>query len=967
VTSRRAFISCLPGGPGGAPPAWWSGAWGPYITVTPDMSPTAAISPGLYWLKTTDPDLCLPPFAAGTDVRVLVPEGPRFHRLRERLAAHGAQVRTVGYWLEQELITDIGGDGDVGVLSTRTAEALPTAGRWERAVLRRGLAAATSKEAFETLWEAQDERGSSSADLSVAEVVPARWIPFLPHPTLNPAQAAAVPRLLEGERHLLVVAPTGAGKTTIGMLAALRAVLQEKGKAAWLVPQRTLTDELDRELDSWRRHGLRVERMSGEYSVDVERVRSADLWVTTTEKFEALCRTSALRESLAAVRCLIVDEVHMLGEPERGPVLEAVLARVRDDRSRVRVVGLSATVSNAEQLADWLNADLVRVGWRPSRLTWQLPVVRGSSDRNAAQAARTRMTNVIVDMVTADGGSVLVFCGSKHSVRSTALALANSRGASTSGVRPDDLESVRRVCDAAGIRLHYKDWAYKEDAERAFRERRADVLVATSTVAAGVNLPARAVVVRDTQVGSREVDVATVQQMFGRAGRRGAGESAGWAFMIVDGVELPRWQERLVGGYTVDSQLVSGLPDQVLAEVVRGRIRTLDDAERWWLHTFAYHQGNRSTEPLRRALAFLTQAEYCQVATAEAGDEKIIAATELGALTTRVMVPADAGYELRMALARCAVPAGADDAEETLIALVSRLVPKLASAPIAEHLRSDVAALLRVDGRLPGLDAEGSGHPDVWRDDAALTEYAARRRSRETSQVSYSPGDLSRAALLIVANSPLAFGSSRSDVAGIPLSSLRPVLEDAPRYLHWLGSQGFLGTLHPWAAIVAADLGRRVRWRRSAPPRGSGRLLWMCENMATAVHAASQVPTMWDAARGRGFVSPDWLTRTPPKGNRLDGVAYAKLLRERVGPGELAVGEENLVRPLSGRVMSRWEGRKYRAETVPRGDDNRQSAAAGRGPAGSFADGTALFSWRGDYRATGWLADYSEVAVPAGR
>ncbi|WP_405161489.1 DEAD/DEAH box helicase [Nocardia sp. NBC_01499] len=95
---------------------------------------------------------------------------------------------------------------------------------------------------------------------------------------------------------MVVVVPTGAGKTVIGMVAVLHTVLEQHRKAAWLVPQRSLTDELNTELDSWRRRGLRVERLSGEHRVDAQRIRDADLWVTTTEKFEAIWGTSPLKE-----------------------------------------------------------------------------------------------------------------------------------------------------------------------------------------------------------------------------------------------------------------------------------------------------------------------------------------------------------------------------------------------------------------------------------------------------------------------------------------------------------------------------------------------------------------------------------------------------------------------------------------------------------------------------------------------
>ncbi|WP_317453455.1 DEAD/DEAH box helicase [Streptomyces sp. CBMA152] len=246
-------------------------------------------------------------------------------------------------------------------------------------------------------------------------------------------------------------------------------------------------------------------RLTGEYAVDAELIRKADIWIATTEKFEAICRTGSLRDALADVGCLVVDEVHLLGDPGRGPILEALLARVGEDTGQLRVVGLSATVANADEVADWLGARLVRTTWRPTRLIWQIPVPAAStnSDRGARAVARTRAAVRQVRAIADEGGSALVFCGSKRGVRMTALALAEERGARTKGVDKDDPEVVERLCSPTGVRIHYRDWPHKREAEQAFRNREANALVATSTVAAGVNLPARAVVVRDTEMCDR--------------------------------------------------------------------------------------------------------------------------------------------------------------------------------------------------------------------------------------------------------------------------------------------------------------------------------------------------------------------------------------------------------------------------------------------------------------------------------
>ena len=107
---------------------------------------------------------------------------------------------------------------------------------------------------FDLIWQEHAKDGPSAAEhVAAGDYLPREWLPYLPFPVLNPAQVEAAPHVADGAGHVLVVAPTGAGKTVIGMMAVLRAVLTEHRKAAWLVPQRSLTDELDRELEVWRR------------------------------------------------------------------------------------------------------------------------------------------------------------------------------------------------------------------------------------------------------------------------------------------------------------------------------------------------------------------------------------------------------------------------------------------------------------------------------------------------------------------------------------------------------------------------------------------------------------------------------------------------------------------------------------------------------------------------------------------
>ncbi|MFF0531163.1 DEAD/DEAH box helicase [Nocardia amikacinitolerans] len=906
------------------------------MPIKDDVPVAADPMPPIMWMKVADPDTVIPTCPPGTDVRVLIPTDARFAEMRESLLAQRIPYREVRYLREHELISTTNPQA-------RLTAVLSTSGRASRASRPLyGAAAEAARDGFNLMW--YDHAGSvtsSTQRVPAEEVVPAAWVRFLPHSVLNPAQAEAIPQIVGSNDHLIVVAPTGAGKTVIGMVSVLRTVLEQGRKAAWLVPQRSLTEELNRELDNWRSRGLRVERLSGEHRVDAERIRAADLWVTTTEKFEALSRTSSMREALAEVGCLIVDEIHLLGDSSRGSFLEAILARVRDDGSRIRIVGLSATVSNADELASWLQARTVRVGWRPTQLTWQLPMVANHSDWSLTEAAKIRLTASIVDAVSDGDGSVLVFCGSKRSVRRTALIIAANRGANVFNVDPDDTDRVYSICQEARVGLHYKGWEHKKEAEQGFRARELDVLVATSTVAAGVNMPARAVVVQDTEVGMKPIDVATVQQMFGRAGRVGTGERQGWAFLLVDETERAAWQRKLLTGFRVNSQIHSSLAEHVLAEAVQGRIRSVSDAERWWRQTLSYHQGGRDMTPLRQAIGFLLDSDFLQ-RDQRIGDTESFSPTELGTVTARLMVSPVVCHSLRQKLSSISFPTSADEAEIQIIDILAEHVPNLANAAVSEALKSRVLRLKWANGVV-------DRRPEEFEN----------QQPPEVAAAAYAPGDLARAAMLAIVNSPRAFRRNARTIAGIPYPTMSPILDEAPRYLHWLSCQGYLSTVHPWVAIVAADLGRRIRWRRCQPARGSGRLLWMCEQMATAAYAEDIVPELWMAATNHGLTSPDWAETGRPQGCQLNHSDYALLLRERATDSILAeIDGYYTASCTAAATLVVWAGSKYLSVPISQGRGEISTRIPLQSPT---LTGAALFTRRGDYRATGWLNSYHNM------
>lgn len=192
------------------------------------------------------------------------------------------------------------------------------------------------------------------------------------------------------------------------------------------------------------------------------------------------------------------------------------------------------------------------------------------------------------------------------------------------------------------------------------------------------------------------------------------------------------------------------------------------------------------------------------------------------------------------------------------------------------------------------------------------------------------------------------------------------ILEEAQRYLAWLGAQGLIGTVHPWAAVIAGDLAQSIRWRVLGPDRGAGRLLWMCERMATAPLAPDLVPRMWRAARARGVDAPDWSGTTTLNDCALPPGRYRVLLAERATGVHLDLREDDgevRVAAPPGTVIRLWNG----AMTTLSISDGEESTLllppddAADGPYGALAGncGAAVFTRGGDRVATGWLGVYA--------
>lgn len=180
---------------------------------------------------------------------------------------------------------------------------------------------------------------------------------------LRPAQEKAIQAGLLDGKSVLVCTPTASGKTLIAEMAAMRAILSGKGKAVYIVPLKALANEKFKEFTRKWGKLCRVTITVGDLDTDEPRLEEKDLIICTAEKLDALMRHHA--PWVNKLGCVIVDEIHLLNDPGRGPVLEILITMLREVAKEVQFVGLSATIGNPQELADWLNAELVIDDWRP--------------------------------------------------------------------------------------------------------------------------------------------------------------------------------------------------------------------------------------------------------------------------------------------------------------------------------------------------------------------------------------------------------------------------------------------------------------------------------------------------------------------------------------------------------------------------------------------------------------------------
>ena len=367
---------------------------------------------------------------------------------------------------------------------------------------------------------------------------------------LYPPQEEAISAgVLEGN-NIVLASPTASGKTLVAELCALKHVLERNGKVIYLTPLRALANEKYRELKKYstilKSNGRRVQVgiSTGDFDSSDPWLEKFDIIICTNEKADSLLRHRS--KWIDEISLVVTDEVHLLNDSERGPTLEVVLARLMQANPEIQILALSATIRNVEEVADWLKAKYTATEWRPVKLNEGVLLdqeiqFKDGASMQIGKNSRNPALNLAIHIVKS-GNQALIFASTRKNAVSLAKKVAAELDNIISKPIKRSLTQLATRVQAAGERTRISELLaelVKKGAafhhaglsgtnsrllEAGFREGKIKILAATPTLAFGVNLPARMVIIHDYRryevgYGYYPIPVLEYKQMAGRAGR----------------------------------------------------------------------------------------------------------------------------------------------------------------------------------------------------------------------------------------------------------------------------------------------------------------------------------------------------------------------------------------------------------------------------------------------------------------
>ena len=408
----------------------------------------------------------------------------------------------------------------------------------------------------------------------------------------NPAQKAVIESgYLEDKSNYIISIPTASGKTVLGILPALKTILNG-GKAIYAAPLLSIQNEKVKEFKAFEEHGIKVGKHPS----------NSDLSVMVFESFDALTRFSwnVLRE----VDTLIIDEFHMIGEYSRGPTLESAITRAKIINPSLRIIALSATLKNIDEIERWLDGKTVEHNYRPVPLNKEVLDAEMFNTKN-----KNDVIVKIVEKAIEDNSQALSFVSTRRFTESLATYVAKKIDKKTTKEQKQKFKQVAdklledpkkkgslptttclKLAEAAekGVVFHHAGLfnEQKEIIEDEFRKRNILMITATPSLMYGVNLPSKYVVIRDhtrwTSNGPASIPVFDYEQMSGRAGRPQY-DDVGYSYLVAKTMdEAFDLEARYVNGEIelTNSKLIDNkdaIYKQIIAQIASSLSKNLDD------------------------------------------------------------------------------------------------------------------------------------------------------------------------------------------------------------------------------------------------------------------------------------------------------------------------------------------------------------------------------------------------------
>uniref|UniRef100_A0A670Z8Y4 U5 small nuclear ribonucleoprotein 200 kDa helicase n=1 Tax=Pseudonaja textilis TaxID=8673 RepID=A0A670Z8Y4_PSETE len=423
--------------------------------------------------------------------------------------------------------------------------------------------------------------------------------------TLNRIQSKLYRAALETDMNLLLCAPTGAGKTNVALMCMLREIGKhinldgtiniDDFKIIYIAPMRSLVQEM---VGSFGKrlatYGITVAELTGDHQLCKEEINATQIIVCTPEKWDIITRKGGERTYTQLVRLIILDEIHLLHD-DRGPVLEALVARtirnIEMTQEDVRLIGLSATLPNYEDVATFLRVEPTKGLFYFDNSFRPVPLEQtyvGITEKKAIKRFQI-MNEIVYEKIMEHAGKNQVFCNF--------LVTLLTNFAVFSCIQNLELKDLLPY----GFAIHHAGMTRVDRTlvEDLFADKHIQVLVSTATLAWGVNLPAHTVIIKGTQIYSpekgrwTELGALDILQMLGRAGRPQY-DTKGEGILITSHGELQYYLSLLNQQLPIESQMVARLPDMLNAEIVLGNVQNAKDAVNWLGYTYLYIRMLRS-------------------------------------------------------------------------------------------------------------------------------------------------------------------------------------------------------------------------------------------------------------------------------------------------------------------------------------------------------------------------------------